>query len=276
MRTSTLPRRMWASMPENEEARIWLRLRADRDRRRNADEDQERRQQEAAADAEHAREEPDHAAEPEQQEQVRPTSRRSAGRCPSMTRAGRLDGRNIGQGPEPVKARPLRPPSLGRRGVVRSTERTGKSAPNPASCAHPFYAPPATLEGTCSERSSARRHLADRLGRGQDHDLLHVRLPLRHQSAPEGRPDPLHRGQPRPPGQPRRAVRQGLGRDHAALLAGAPDQAAEAGRRARRRRVPGDRVGRGARHRDRVARPDPRRAIRASSPSSPGATRARR
>ena len=39
----------------------------------------------------------------------------------------------------------------------------------------------------------------------------------------QGRAHPLHRGQPRPPGQPRRAVRQGLGRDHAALLAGAAD-----------------------------------------------------
>ncbi len=57
--------------------------------------------------------------------------------------------------------------------------------------------------------------------RGQVHDLLHVRLPLRHQGASEGRRHPLHRGQPRPSGEPRRALRQGLGRDHAALLAGA-------------------------------------------------------
>ena len=96
------------------------------------------------------------------------------------------------------------------------------------------------------------------VGRGQDHDLLHVRLPLRHQGAPQGRRDPLHRGQPRPSGQPRRAVRQGLGRHHAAILAGQADQAAEARRPARQRRVPGDRVGRGAGDGDRLARRHPR------------------
>ena len=36
--------------------------------------------------------------------------------------------------------------------------------------------------------------------------------------------DPLHRGQPRPSGQSRRALRQGLGRHHAALFAGAADR----------------------------------------------------
>ena len=41
-------------------------------------------------------------------------------------------------------------------------------------------------------------------------------------------------------------------------------------------RVPGDRVGRGAEARDRVARPHPRHRSRRSSPSSPAATRARR
>ena len=48
------------------------------------------------------------------------------------------------------------------------------------------------------------------------HHLLHVRLPLRHPRPSQGRPHPLHRGQPRPPGQPGRALRQGLGRHHAA------------------------------------------------------------
>jgi hypothetical protein len=56
--------------------------------------------------------------------------------------------------------------------------------------------------------------------RGEDHHLLHVRLPLRHQSAPEGRPRPLHRGQPRPPGEPRRALRQGQRGDHDAVFPG--------------------------------------------------------
>ena len=102
------------------------------------------------------------------------------------------------------------------------------------------------------------RSVAPGLGRGQDHHVLHVRVSLRHQSPPDRRQDPLHRGQPRPSGQPRRAVRQGRGRDHAALRAGAPDQAPEAGRRARRRRLCRDRVGRGAGSRDRVAAAHPR------------------
>ena len=106
-------------------------------------------------------------------------------------------------------------------------------------------------------RAQTRRHLAAGLGRGQDHDLLHVRLSLRHQGSPHRRPDPLHRGQSRPSGQPRRAVRQGRGRDHAALRARAPDQAAEADRRAGGVRLRGDRVGRGARDGHRVARPHP-------------------
>ena len=88
--------------------------------------------------------------------------------------------------------------------------------------------------------------------------MLHVRVPLRHQSPSDRRQNSLHRGQPRPSGQPRRAVRQGRGRNHAALRAGAPDQAAQADRRARRRRLRGDRMGRGARSRDRVAAAHPR------------------
>ncbi len=52
-------------------------------------------------------------------------------------------------------------------------------------------------------------------------------------------------------------MRQRFGRDHAALLAGAAAEAVVARRRARQRRVQGDRVGRGARHRHRLARQDP-------------------
>ena len=48
-----------------------------------------------------------------------------------------------------------------------------------------------------------------------------MRLPLRHPRAPEGRPRPLHRRQSDASGQPGRDLREGLGRDHAALLAGA-------------------------------------------------------
>ena len=83
---------------------------------------------------------------------------------------------------------------------------------------------------------------------------------------------PLHPGQPRSSGQPRRAVRQGQRRHHAALQPGAAAQAAAARRRARLGRIPRDRMGRGADDRDRSARPGSARPTRRSSPSSPGAT----
>ena len=88
--------------------------------------------------------------------------------------------------------------------------------------------------------------------------MLHVRLPLRHPRAPRRRARALHRRQPEAPGQPGRDLRQGLVRHHAALLARAPDQAADSRRRARRARVPRDRMGRGARARGEVARRYPR------------------
>jgi anaerobic selenocysteine-containing dehydrogenase len=61
-----------------------------------------------------------------------------------------------------------------------------------------------------------------------------VCLPLRHQGVAGRREDPLHPGQPRPSGQPGRALREGCERDHAALLAGAAAQAAAARGRTRR------------------------------------------
>ena len=105
----------------------------------------------------------------------------------------------------------------------------------------------------------------------QDH-LLHVRLPLRHQRPHQGRQDPLHRGQPRPSGQQWRSVRQGVGRDHAALCAGAAARAADADRATGLRRIQGNLLGRGAGTGDGLARPGPRNAIRGSSPSSPAGT----
>ena len=102
-------------------------------------------------------------------------------------------------------------------------------------------------------------------------DLLYVRLPVRHRRPSQRRQDPLHRRQPRSPGQPRRALCQGLGRDHAALC---PGQAAapllRTGPRGsgQFRRSPGTRrsvsrpIGWA-----RSARSDP-----GSSPSSPAAT----
>ncbi len=114
--------------------------------------------------------------------------------------------------------------------------------------------------------------------RGQDHHLLHVRLPLRHPRAPARRRDALHRRQPGPPAEPGRDLRQGRVGDHEAGLAGAAHAAAaaQARQRARRRRVRADLVGARVR--------DPRRAPRArsapptrrSSRSSPAATRCRR
>ena len=53
-------------------------------------------------------------------------------------------------------------------------------------------------------------------------------------------------GNPRASGQQRRAVRQGFRRHHAALFPGTAEKAAEARRRTRRRRVRGNRLGRGA------------------------------
>ena len=58
------------------------------------------------------------------------------------------------------------------------------------------------------------------VGRDPQDDLLHVRLPLRHQRAhekgPSGRSESgLHRGQPRPPCEQRGAVRQRLRWHHA-------------------------------------------------------------
>ena len=98
------------------------------------------------------------------------------------------------------------------------------------------------------------RAVHPRLRRGAQDHVLHVRLPVRHRRPYQGRQDPLHRGQPRPSGQSRRAVRQGLGRHHAALCAGAAQRAAEARRPARLRRIPGDLLGRGAGDRHRLAR----------------------
>ena len=89
--------------------------------------------------------------------------------------------------------------------------------------------------------------------RGSPDHLLHVRLPLRHQRSSDGRQDPLHRGQPRPPGQQGGAVRQGLRRHHAALRPGAAVDAASQDGAARFRRVPPDLLGRGARAGDRLA-----------------------
>ena len=106
--------------------------------------------------------------------------------------------------------------------------------------------------------AGSRRHFSPGVRRGQVHDLLHVRLPLRHQSAPEGRRHPLHRGQPRSSGQPRRDLRQGRLRHHAAGLAGKAGKAAAAGRRARLGRVPRNRMGGGDRDGGRVAVGDPR------------------
>jgi hypothetical protein len=117
-----------------------------------------------------------------------------------------------------------------------------------------------------------------RAARGQDDDLLHVRVPLRHPRPPARRRAALHRRQPEPSAQQGCDLRQGLGGDHEAALAGAPHAAAAAqGRqRARRRRLRGDLVGSCARDPDDAAGEDPRQRPEASSRSSPAATRCRR
>ena len=69
---------------------------------------------------------------------------------------------------------------------------------------------------------------------------------------------------------------KGASGHHAAVFAGKAQKAADAGRRARLRRVPRDRVGRGDRDGDRLAVADSRRRPEESSPSSPAAIRASR
>ena len=63
------------------------------------------------------------------------------------------------------------------------------------------------------------------------HDLLHVRVPLRHPGDHAARKGPLHPGQPQPPREPGRALCQGFGGHHEAGLAAArflPSQAGAA------------------------------------------------
>ena len=58
--------------------------------------------------------------------------------------------------------------------------------------------------------------------RNARHDVLHVRVPLRHPGPSARRRNPLHRRQSRSSAQPGRDLRQGLVRHHEAVLAGAP------------------------------------------------------
>ncbi len=152
-----------------------------------------------------------------------------------------------------------RPLKVGQKGPGREDEAPGAARP----------IEPRLIDFRARDRSrrpparlffAARghRHLAQGVGRGQIHDLLHVRLPLRHQSPSEGRRHPLYRGQPRSSGQPRGDLRQGCSGHHAAALAGEIAQAPAAGRRARLRRVPRNRMGRSDRDRGRMAGADPR------------------
>ena len=63
-----MPRLKCASEPENEDGDDLVGAGGDRDRRRDVVEDQQRRDEEAAADAEHARQESDRCAHGEQDE----------------------------------------------------------------------------------------------------------------------------------------------------------------------------------------------------------------
>ena len=125
---------------------------------------------------------------------------------------------------------------------------------------------PRTRESGCSPPPRPRFHgrvariREPRRADGQADHLLHVRLPLRHRRDARGERDPLHQGQPPPPGQQGRAVRQGQRRDHEAEEPGEADAAAgQEGRyRARRRSLRADQLGAGARAPDRAPPEDPR------------------
>src|SRR5579863_10783441 len=67
---------------------------------------------------------------------------------------------------------------------------------------------------------------------GRTNHVLHVRLPLRYQSAPRGRQAALYRGQPGPSREPGGALRQGVRRHHDGDLARAPHDPARARRSA--------------------------------------------
>ena len=103
-----------------------------------------------------------------------------------------------------------------------------------------------------AERAGPRA-VADGLRRGQVHDLLHVRMPVRNQSPSTRRKNPPHRRQSQSPGEQGRAVRQGRLRDHATLFSGAAAQTAQARRRARQKRIRRDRMGRGPGNRNGMA-----------------------
>ncbi len=134
--------------------------------------------------------------------------------------------------------------------------------------------------GIAANGTSRSGHSAVRAVRrpDQDHHLLHVCLPLRHPGAPEGRQGPLHRRQPRSPGQQGRDLRQGLRGPDDAHFAVAAACADEARRPQGLRRVRGDHLGRGAADRDRLAeggarpRSDPPRLLHRPRPE-PGADR---
>ena len=83
-------------------------------------------------------------------------------------------------------------------------------------------------------------------------------MPVRHHRPPQGRQDPLPPGNAQPPGEPRRDLREGLGRHRAAGVAREAHDAASAQGSARQRRVRGDLVGRSARDGGRMAVGDPR------------------
>ena len=96
--------------------------------------------------------------------------------------------------------------------------------------------------------------------RNAEHDLLHVRVPLRHSRARAQRRGPLHRRQSGSPDQQGRDLRQGQLGDHEAVLAGAAHEAAaaQARRRARRGRVRRGELGRGLSDAGGAARAHPR------------------
>src|SRR5579864_7830377 len=67
----------------------------------------------------------------------------------------------------------------------------------------------------------------------QDNDLLHVRMPLRHPCAYARWGSPIHRRQPGPPAQSGCDLREGVLRDHEAVLTCSPDATPDAKARGR-------------------------------------------
>ena len=172
-----------------------------------------------------------------------------------------------------VEPRPGGGPS--RCGIAQRIEFA--SAPAGSVPSGHFGAMLAAYDGQILAPARSESRPARREHRGQDHHLLHVRVPLRHPRAPARRRDPLHRRQSGAPAQQGRDLRQGRERHHEAAVAGAPDAPAEAqarapsAARASSSRSPGTRPSRFSRNalgKDPSDRPEEIRALHRARPDA--------